>query len=223
MSVILEFSVDGDAFALGQVLSGPADLRFELERIVPTGDAVMPFVWVTGTGFEQLEQEVRNSDRVREVRALDKVGDSALYRIEWDEPHEGLIEGIAEAEATVLEARGNENGRGRWTFRLRFNDHDRLSQFYNFCTENDVPLHIERTYTLTEDTERGKRFGLSQEQREALVLALKRGYFDSPSRASLGDLADELGISQQALSDRIRRGNETILRRVLLSSVSDFE
>ncbi|NHN61440.1 MULTISPECIES: bacterio-opsin activator domain-containing protein [Halorussus] len=220
MSVLVDFSIDSGDFLLGNVLRGPEEMHFELERIVPTGDAVMPFVWATGGDFEAFEANVKRSERVRELRALDKVGERALYRIVWEEPHAGLIEVLGETEATILEARGDG---AVWRFRLRFSDHDKLSTFYNRCTENDFPVHIDRTYTLSEDIDGGHRLGLSAEQREALVLALERGYFDTPSGASLSVLSDELDISQQSLSDRIRRGNEQVLRSVLLSSAADFD
>jgi predicted DNA binding protein len=76
---------------------------------------------------------------------------------------------------------------------------------------------------LTEEIEHGYRFGLSQEQREALVLALRRGYFETPSEVGLDELAEELDITRQALSNRIRRGNRNVLRKVLLTSANDFE
>jgi predicted DNA binding protein len=219
MSVILEFSVASDEFLLGKVLSGPPEMKIELERVVPTGAMVMPFVWVTGEDHVAFEESVRDSPLVEELLALDRVEDSGLYRIAWKDDPTSLIEGITESEATVLEARGD----GRWLFRLRFTDHDRLSQFHNFCIGNDITIHIERTYTFSEETDRRRRFGLSQEQREALVLALRRGYFATPSEVSLEELSSELGISRQAISNRIRRGNETVLETVLLSSVADTE
>ncbi|WP_435345792.1 helix-turn-helix domain-containing protein [Haloarchaeobius sp. HRN-SO-5] len=219
MSVILEFTVDSEDFQLGTVLSGTPNMSLEIERIVPTGTMIMPFVWATGEDHEAFEDSVQAQPAVKEFLALDRVGDSALYRIEWQDGSTDLIEAIAEADAVVLEARRDR----KWTFRLRFPDHDRLSRFHNFILEHDVPIHIDRTYTLTETTERGHRFDLSQEQREALVLATRRGYFATPRETSLADLAEELGISEQAVSNRIRRGNEKILRSVLLSSVSDLE
>lgn len=218
MSVILEFTIGSDEFSLGAVLSGVPGMHLEIERIVPTGGEVLPFVWVTGNTHEAFEESVRNSPIVTELLALDKVGDSGLYRIQWEEPQRDLVHGIAESEAVILEAEGNEN----WLFRLRFNDHDALSQFHNYCTDQDITIHIERTYTLRERVGQRRQFGLSQDQREALVLALQRGYFATPSEANLSELASELGISRQALSTRIRRGNEKILQTVLLSSVTDF-
>lgn len=219
MSVILEFSIDPDAFVLGRALSGTPNIELELERVVPTENDVMPFVWATGDELTSFEETVRDSPAVEELLPLDRVGTSALYRITWRNYGEDLMTGIAETEATVLEGRATET----WTFRLRFNNHDKLTHLYNYLTEHDIDVHVERTYTLTEDSDRGRRFGLSREQREALVLALQRGYFETPSETSLDELAGELDISRQAVSDRIRRGNEKVLRRVLLSSVADLD
>lgn len=114
----------------------------------------------------------------------------------------------------TLEAQGD----GEWRFRLRFPDHDKLFQFYNYCTDHDLPVHIERTYTHTEESRLHGQFDISHAQREALVLTLQRGYFATPSESSLDELAADLDISRQALSNRTRRGNQEILRTVLLAS-----
>ncbi|WP_458210514.1 helix-turn-helix domain-containing protein [Haladaptatus sp. NG-SE-30] len=218
MSVILEFTIDSQDFQLGEVLSGTPNMHLELERIVPTGPMIMPFIWATGDGHDDFEAQVQAHPAVKESLALDRVRDSVLYRIEWTDDPTDLTEGIAVADAVVLEAHGNE----QWKFRLRFPDHDKLSLFHNFILEYDIQIHIDRTYTLTETTERGHRFDLSQEQREALVLAARRGYFATPREVSLDALAEELGISEQAVSNRIRRGNEKILQQVLLTSARDL-
>ncbi|UTF52965.1 helix-turn-helix domain-containing protein [Natronosalvus rutilus] len=218
MSVILEFTIGSEDFQLGEVLSGTPNMHLELERIVPTGPMIMPFIWATGDSHDAFEAQVQAHPAVKEFLALDTVEESALYRIVWTDDPTDLIEGIAEADAVVLDARGNE----QWTFRLRLPDHDKLSLFHNFILEHDLPIHIDRTYTLTETTERGHRFNLSQEQREALVLAARRGYFATPRETGLDALAEELDISEQAVSNRIRRGNEKILQQVLLTSASDL-
>jgi predicted DNA binding protein len=214
MSVVVEFSIPATEFQLGEVLSGPPDVQLELERIVPTGDMVMPFVWATGDRLEEFAETVRSRSSVREFVELDRVGASGLFRIEWEELPIDLIEGISRSDSVVLEARGGDV----WSFRLRFPDHEKLSTFHDYVVEHDVPVHITRTYTLSETAEYGHRFDLSPEQREALTLALRSGYFETPSEASLDELADELDISRQALSSRIRRANEKVLTEILLSS-----
>ncbi|MDQ2049168.1 helix-turn-helix domain-containing protein [Natronolimnohabitans sp. A-GB9] len=219
MSVILEFTVENEEFTLGEVLSGPPHMYIELERIVPTGNSVVPFLWVSGDDFEAFERNVIAHEFVDEILALDKVEDSTLYRVRWYGQHNDLIQGITEADGTILEGHADD----KWYFQLRFPDHDALSRFHNFCTDLGIQIHIVRTYTETDRTESVKQFGLSQEQREALIVGLRKGYFDTPSQASMDELADELGISQQAMSNRIRRGTKQVLSEALLSSATDFE
>ncbi|WP_232702813.1 helix-turn-helix domain-containing protein [Halobacterium wangiae] len=221
MSVIVEFTIPDEEFLLGEVLAEPAGqagLRIELERLVPTGDAVIPFLWVHGENYEAFEKHINENPVIGRFDALDRADDWVLYRVEWaDEPF-SLLEIITQSGGAILEGFGN-NG---WAFRVRFRDHDALSTFYNLCTGQDIDIHIERSYTLTEKTKFGHRFDLTQDQREALVLALQEGYFQTPRGTSLADLADKLGISEQAVSNRIRRGNEKVLKQALLSSAADF-
>jgi predicted DNA binding protein len=219
MSVVLEFSIPIEGFTLGRVLAGPPTMHCELERIVPTGEAMMPFVWVTGDDHERFVESVRADDAVETATVLETVGESGLYRIEWVAEPADLLTGIVSANGTVLQAAGEE----QWHFRLRFPGHDERSKFHNYVIDNDIPCRIGRTYPLTETGRSDHRFDLSTEQREALVLALRRGYFATPSEVTLDELAEGLDISRQALSNRIRRGNERVLREVFRSAVDGTE
>jgi predicted DNA binding protein len=215
MSVILEFSIDSGDFRLGQVLSGPSGMQFELERVVPTGRMVMPFVWVSGDDLTTFEESVRTNPAVKELLALDRLQESGLYRVEWEESPTNLIEGIGKTDGSILQARGNDE----WQFRVRFSDHDALSGFHEYVIDQDIPIHVDRTYTMTGGPE--GRFDITPDQREALLLALHRGYFATPRETTLEELADGLDITKQALSNRIRRGNESVLRWALLSPSAD--
>lgn len=216
MSRILEFSIEADAFRLGRVLKTPPGVSLELERIVPTGSAIVPFVWVTGEAYDAFERSVRSHPAVESLTALDRNADHGLYRLDWDDSPTGLLAAMAESEAVILEAKGDET----WTFRLRFASHDDLAAFHDATVDQNIPLHVTRT-TLTEGPGQDLRLGLTREQRDALVLALRRGYFASPSEVQLDELAAELGISRQAVSKRIRRGNEKTLESVLLDPATD--
>ena len=48
-----------------------------------------------------------------------------------------------------------------------------------------------------------------------MVLAYKRGYFDTPRDVTMEDLGDELGISQQAVASRLNRGISAVLGSTL--------
>jgi hypothetical protein len=46
---------------------------------------------------------------------------------------------------------------------------------------------------------------LTPVQRRTLVVAIEQGYFEIPRQSTLDDLAADLGVSKQAVSERLRR------------------
>jgi predicted DNA binding protein len=62
----------------------------------------------------------------------------------------------------------------------------------------------------------GAWYGLTPRQRRTLELAVRRGYYDIPRRCTTIELADELGISDQAVTERLRRGIVTFVTNALL-------
>ena len=213
MSVVVEFTVPTNQFPFGSALITAERMHISLERIVPTSDSLIPFVWAAGEGFESFEQHVREDPGVRAFTPLDRLEGRVLYRIEWEDPG-GLIEAIEIHGAAVLEAEGNPK---QWYFRLRFVDRDDVSAFYDFCTDRRVELDVRGVYTPSEESDRDD---LTSDQREAITMALRRGYFSTPRETTLGELADDLDITQQALSDRVRRATEKVVRRAVASSAA---
>ena len=53
------------------------------------------------------------------------------------------------------------------------------------------------------------------------MLAYERGYFNSPRDVTMTELGEELGISQQAIASRLRRGIRQILGRTLATLEGD--
>jgi len=56
---------------------------------------------------------------------------------------------------------------------------------------------------------------LSETERETLERAVSDGYFQSPRSATLGNLADEFGVSKPAVSKNLRRGQRKMIERVV--------
>lgn len=209
MSVVAEFEIESSEFLLGTVLGVGGDVRIELERVVPVTEQVMPYLWASVADVEAFEAAVRSSDRVESLVALDRVGDRVLYRVEWAEEVESLVYGFAVTEATILEA----VGRNGWSFRVRFPSHDRLAAFHDYCQDHGIRFELRRVY----QPEAGEgSFDLTARQREALLLAVEGGYFHVPRGTTLGDIASQLGVSEQAVSERVRRGTDAVLSKVLL-------
>lgn len=213
MSVILEFTIEPDEFALGQGLGQHTGGRIDLEEVVAADEYLTPFFWVEGDDSVQLEDAIDENDFIDDLTALDTVGNRTLFRVEWSgvARSDDVFEGIKRHDATILEVHGD----GSWSFRLRFLDHQRITEFYDYCSTKEIPIRVDRVYRPTEESRSGRLFDLTAEQREALVLALDSGYFATPRQTPMQVLADEFDISQQAMSERIRRGTEKVLRSAL--------
>lgn len=218
MTVIAHFEVASEDLPIGQIVQDTPGLQLEFERIVPTEDSIMPYFWITAHDLEGFERNLAASSLVLDFQRLDAFDDTALYRVEWDRDRGMLIQGISDTNGAVLTGEVDSE---QMRFVVRFNDHDHLARFYNYCMENDIKLNLGRVYSLTDRSDRAREFGLTVEQREALVLAATHGYFSSPREVTMSELADELGISQQAVSQRIRRGSEKVMMGALGLSDTD--
>ncbi|MFB6310759.1 MAG: helix-turn-helix domain-containing protein [Salinirussus sp.] len=98
----------------------------------------------------------------------------------------------------------------QWQFTLQFPDHHSVSVFNERIRERNIEeevLSVENPWVIGvgSDTE------LTDAQREALALAHRHGYFEIPRRISTKALADKLGISDQAMSERLRRGIDSMI------------
>lgn len=212
MAVIVELRIPADAFDLGSVTQTTAGVHVELERIVPVANQTMPFFWATGSDLETFEREVRAAERVEELAVVVRVGDRTLYRVEWGETDATLRAAVAAGDATIVEASGGDP----WSFRMRFRDQQSLRDFHEYCRANDVAFTVDRVYTLRDQLESGGDFGTTPRQHETLLVAVERGYFEVPRRVTLTEIAETFGISQQAASERVRRGANAVLRAALL-------
>jgi len=116
------------------------------------------------------------SPNVRSITALDEYDDRALYKIEWEDPAEQLITGIAQTDATILEAHSDEE----WLFRIRFEEHAGLARFNQYCSEHDIAYRLNRVSSLADIDANGDDYGLTEAQYEAVSLAVERAISKSP-------------------------------------------
>jgi len=217
MSVIADFSVPAEQFALGHLMEVRPGVQVRLESMVPTGDAAIPYFWVQSPDVEAIETALRESPIVEDVSIVDEVEDESLFRVEWNEDVNGLVDVIREAEAVVLEARGHGDS---WSFQVRFPEYEALSSFYRDVVDEGISIDLAGVHNPV-DPNRSATYDLSAEQREALVLAFEEGYFAVPRHITMVELAEELGISDSAASQRIRRGLTKVLSTTVVRRTAD--
>ena len=209
----MEFTVPAGEFPLGSIFESMPEVTVELERLVPQGSRTIPYVWVRGTEAESIELEFESHPGVTDIRLIDNVDDEHLMRAQWVREYDGLLAALSEADLTVLSGVGTADG---WRFEVRGDAKEAIGEFRTRQQEYDIPVDISTIHAL--DPIRGDSYELTETQREALVLAHEEGYFDTPRQASLEDLATELGITQQSLSSRLRRGHRRLIDKTLIVS-----
>ncbi|MEF8840688.1 MAG: helix-turn-helix domain-containing protein [Haloarculaceae archaeon] len=88
-----------------------------------------------------------------------------------------------------------------------------LVHLWDYAQQNDIDIDLLRVneYASLGNTDAG----LTDSQREALLVAFEAGYFEDPRNATLGEVAADLDISRPAASGLLRRG----IKRLVVSSL----
>lgn len=213
MAVIVDLALPSEQFELGRILGMAGETSVILETMVPIGERTVPFFRVHGEGHE-FEESVRSHTAVNDVDVISSHDGEVLYALDWDVSDDNFFEGLIESDANLLKARG---GAETWSFELRFPSHAGLSAFQSHCTEHEIPITVERIYNPT-NPGTGPWWGLSSTQRLTLIRAVESGYFSIPRQNSTQELADEFGVTDQAVTERLRRGIRTLVTNTILQT-----
>jgi predicted DNA binding protein len=202
MTIEASFTVDQADFPLSAVFEQLDGATIELDRVVPTSGAVVPYVWIHGGEASDLKTDLSEDDGIDDVTLVDELDDHFLVRVRWDLDHESILTAIVDTDVVLLSGLGSEE---RWTFEVRADDQRDLSAFQSYCRDHGVSVDLTQLHELSMvDAENG--YDLTDGQHQVLELAYANGYFDSPRAATQGDIAAELGVSRQAVSSRLQRG-----------------
>ncbi|RKD88885.1 helix-turn-helix domain-containing protein [Halopiger aswanensis] len=220
MSLIAEFSVKSDDLALNHALTDAPHMVVEIEQVVATmEDRVMPYFWVSGGDHTEFEAAFENDETVTNVASIDEVDGAKLYRAEWTQNVESIVYAYVELGATILQAIGRDKN---WELRMRFDDQESLSQFQTYCEENEISFELNRIQD-QEQPMASAQYDLTTKQRETLVTALEDGYYEVPQTVSMSELAEQMGVSQQALSKRFHAAHKNLITSTLTFTHPDDE
>ena len=214
MATVAEFTLEPGAFPLGTAFETLPDATVELESAVPDTNGDVPYFWVRDTETDDVVARFSDHPGVEDIRLVDCVEGEYLMRCRWAADHETILDAVKSPGIVLCSAVGTAEG---WTFEIRGETREHVAEFRESCHDRDISV------TLTGLNELGpleKEYDLTDKQREALILAYESGYFNSPRETALEDVATELGISQQALASRLRRGNRRLIEQSLVDSCS---
>jgi hypothetical protein len=208
MSVIADIRAQSPDLAFTEALDRVADVRLEVVNELGTDEGGhYLFFWASGADVDTFQAGMAEDPTVASVRRYTEVDGRVLYRVELsDDTGVILYDGWVAVGADYIDARYED---GWWRARMRFPDRDALSQFEEWCMEREVTFELDSLYTDRPGGEVGSI--LTEAQQEVLGVALAAGYFEVPREATMGDVAARLDVSEQAVSERLRRGHRRLI------------
>lgn len=208
MSILAEFEATSPDLVLGPTLEAMPSLDVEIERqyaIDP--DRPVVFCWVTCPDVDGLERALRRDPTVDEFDLLERRGRRLLYRIQRSDSNViGAYRRWVAVGGELLRCRGSD---ARWEVQMRFPDRESFTTYHEFLERRGVAFDLQRL----SDGGNSRRTSdvLTAAQREAMLLAYEGGFFDVPRETTLSDIAQVLEISDQAVSERLRRGQTRLI------------
>lgn len=108
MTRIIEFSVPANAFPLGDIFLAFPDVEVELERMIPTSHAIVPYFWVWVSDVEEIPAQFKGHPAVKTISLIDTVPSGGLFRGDWQFEIKSILRGIIEMEVTLLSGTGTQ-------------------------------------------------------------------------------------------------------------------
>lgn len=166
------------------------------------------FVWASGGDFERFEAALPDDPTIHEHECLDAEDEQRLYRVVVNRDTELTNPAPIDrrTDASRLSMKTTADGA---VLKVRLPDREALTEYIGLLRENGFTVELLRAHPA--DDSRAQKYDLSEKQAEALREAVAAGYFEVPRETDLEGLAERFDISEQALSERIRRGVSSVL------------
>lgn len=219
MAVIAHLSIPSDSFELGRILELEPPGTIELENMVPLGERAIPFFSVSDTVRESFEKNVKNHPSVSQITEVTRHDGERLYSLEWEIGRDVFFQGIVELNGQLLSGTGTAR---TWEFEIRFPSYEALGEFQDYCGNAHIELEVGRIYNPVRPGA-GMWYGVTNPQRETLIRAVQGGYYSIPREMSTQDLADEFGISDQAVTERLRRAIISLTENTLIAMEEELD
>ncbi|QSW99340.1 helix-turn-helix domain-containing protein [Haloterrigena alkaliphila] len=210
MTTIAELTLSTDEFALASTFEQFPDVEVRVESVVAEGPSrTMPLVWFSNVDRDDLEATLEADSTVAEYQCLleDADGDEWFYRLRYGEDIGSVCRAVYTNGGTLLDAQVADD---QWTLRLLFPHREELSDAVSAIEDRGARVDVRRMVEAGQDEDLETTAALTEPQQEAISEAYRQGYYDVPREISLEELANELDISHQALSERLRRANRVL-------------
>ncbi|MGM0590583.1 MAG: helix-turn-helix domain-containing protein [Halobacteriota archaeon] len=205
--ILVEYTTDYD---LLRTALAAGDVTVELDAIDARGlDNVRLLLWATGGDFGRFEAKLTTDATAISSNLVSVVSKRRLYSVLVDGDLRAIYDELVVADAAICQATGTADG---WFVRLRFPGRNALVGVRRWYADEGYSFRVE-TLGFADPSPRDAPLDLTSTQASAIALAYESGYFEIPRRVSMGEIAQEVGITSQAFSERLRRGCSKIIEQ----------
>lgn len=210
MATVTQFVFPASEVALADTFDRLPEAQLAVEQSVATCKGESYGLWITASDREAVCEALEDDPSVREFQQLADEDHRWLFDVEfW--PTVQLLRSILLCdEGVITDIVGRD---GQWVVTCRYTDHASLCEVSDLLDERNFTYDVLRVHNDSEATSEGTV--LTEEQHQALEHACQEGYFEVPRGVTLEELADDLDISHQALSERLRRATGSLVDSTL--------
>lgn len=200
-SVVARYSIDAPGYRAIADALWDGKIVLEGEEACDPETAALMFV-MSGTDSAEFEDRLQRSDAITDIQR-------------WGEQTEGQTRYYVRLPImnTAYWERTRQGGMvlgggvrtGEWVVSVRFPNREALIDFRKECETQGLGFTL-KALTRGDNSLEGNSSSVTDAQQSLLQMAIEEGYFCVPREISLTELAQRLEISNQAASERLRRG-----------------
>ncbi|AFO58941.1 MULTISPECIES: helix-turn-helix domain-containing protein [unclassified Natrinema] len=199
-----------DELPLVPTIARCADATLRYEYGATTKKHCFRFVSAFGDERAALESAMAADPTVSNPTRVATFENRAVYRVAVDSDLEIVPDRCIEDGLFVFTVTSDDGG---WLARVHLPDRGALAAFRTHCRDRGISFRVTQLYDSSATDDR--TYSLTERQHEILTMAYYAGYFEVPRRATQDDLAARLGISDSAVSQRIRRAVSELIATTL--------
>jgi hypothetical protein len=188
-------------------------VTFRVLAALPTDDTGVGLVELTGPDLPAVVREMSERESILALDVLGESDDRMLVEFETTEPL--LLFSVQESGVPLeppIEIRDGEASVEVTATQ------DRLSAFGTQLEQFGMSFDVEYIRRGVESTEQL----LTDSQRDLVLTAVERGYYDTPRECSLTDLADHLDMAKSTVSETLHRAESAIIKEFVAELEADI-
>ncbi|ADB63607.1 Bacterio-opsin activator HTH domain protein (plasmid) [Haloterrigena turkmenica DSM 5511] len=201
---------------LHETFEAVPDMKLQQEEFRTVSGEPRLTVWAWGDDFDSFETALTTDSTIAGYQRLSDLHEKRLYQLIFLKGREKKYLYPIALEQNIMAIRVIITSDGA-NLIPRFPSREAITAYHEACQERGISFQLQQLYREKPD-DPSEQFGLTPGQREVLIRAHKRGYFNQPRNVTLEELAEGMEVSSSALGRRMRRALDTLIDQTVRSN-----